>query len=306
MDRRSRAQKPGTEARTLIIAPPESVEFYDRKAKKLGQPDWAEYRQFLNEAADGRRAGDPVWTCPFCGYEAPNKILEKKHAKECRTQRKRKAHEGGRSAKQPANAISVNAVQVATKRPRVITAPTPTLKQSSEAAPKARARPLPAPAPSPRWSGYFEQQVEARCGLHALNNLIGEQLFFEDDLTHALETFLEENGDLQDTVSDHVQEGGWYSSEVLATALQTVAMQRYDHVMWTMPLLPVTRAEEIRTAVGVLQHRPGPPAHWIALRGQDGLIFELDSLKSSPRPVTDEEAESLLAMFPASFRVQLV
>ena len=64
----------------------------------------------------------------------------------------------------------------------------------------------------------------------------------------AMETLLAENAALRDAPSDHVAEGGWYSAEVLATPLQTVAMQRFDRAMWEMPLMPVTRPDEVRTA----------------------------------------------------------
>ena len=105
--------------------------------------------------------------------------------------------------------------------------------------------------------------MEARCGMHALNNVVGEHIFTPEHLAAAVHIFLEENPGLHDTPSDHIGGGGWYSAEVLATALQSVALEKYDQVVWDMPLLPISDAAQVVATVGVLQHRPGPPAHWI-------------------------------------------
>ena len=291
-----------------LFTPEKPPVFYDQQKEKMGDPDFAEYRQYLNAAADGEGVAEPVWTCPFCGYEALNKYLEKKHIKECRKARKPRTGKNARKTKMPAGSLQprpIAAKQPMPKRPRVAVQEPPIHSAPSKTA-SVVPPPGPAPAPAPaHWRGYFEQQIEARCGMHALNNLVGEQLFHTEDLMFAMETFLAENAAVGDSPSDHVAEGGWYSAEVLATALQTVAMQRFDKVMWEMPLMPVSRADQVRAALGVLQHRPGPLAHWVALRAQDGQIFELDSVRASPQPLEDVEVQALLARFPASYAVQL-
>ena len=139
--------------------------------------------------------------------------------------------------------------------------------------------------------------------MHALNNAVGEDIFSPDDLNTAMHSFLAENAELHDAPSDHIRDGGWYSAEVLATALQSTAMARFEQVKWSMPLMPVSRADQIHDAAGVLQHRPGPPDHWVCLRSIDGQIWELDSLKEAPVALNDAKAEALLAEYPSSFAI---
>ena len=304
-----RAQPKDAEQRALfreLISPLHSAEHYDYRAEELGKPDWEQYRQRLSEAEDGKES-KPMWTCPFCGFEAFNVYWEKRHAKECAKNRKGK----GATKKRPAASDKKSRTSFAS----VLSAPAmppsfaPASKmQRSPAQPEMppvkheRLPPLPPPEALPppvEWEGFFEQQVEARCGMHALNNVVGEHIFTPEHLAAAVHIFLEENPGLNDTPSDHIGDGGWYSAEVLATALQSVALEKYDQVVWDMPLLPVSDAAQVVAAVGVLQHRPGPPAHWLALRAVDGQIYELDSVKDQPVHLSNDEAEALLARFPA-------
>ena len=55
---------------------------------------------------------------------------------------------------------------------------------------------------------FFQMQPlgSATCGLHALNNAIGEDIFSANDLLFALDNFLAENADLGDERGDHVQD----------------------------------------------------------------------------------------------------
>ena len=67
------------------------------------------------------------------------------------------------------------------------------------------------------WSDrYFEPQVEAHCGMHALNNLIGAPQFTQDDLQAATAQVIAET---DEHISDHVAPGGWYSHSVLVSVL---------------------------------------------------------------------------------------
>ena len=68
-----------------------------------------------------------------------------------------------------------------------------------------------------QFHGYFERQEAAKCGMHALNNAIGFMFCTERDLARACEANLRDHAfDLRDM---HVAPTGWYSSEVMATAL---------------------------------------------------------------------------------------
>ena len=63
------------------------------------------------------------------------------------------------------------------------------------------------PPPPAEWEGFFEQQLEARCGMHALNNVVGEHIFTEERLAAAVHIFLAENPGLHDRPSDHIGRG---------------------------------------------------------------------------------------------------
>ena len=71
-----------------------------------------------------------------------------------------------------------------------------------------------------------------------------------------------------------------------------------------MSLAPVAVARDIAGALGVLQQRAGPPAHWVALRAISGQIFELDSLREAPAVLTVQQADCLLAKHPDSYAIE--
>ena len=63
--------------------------------------------------------------------------------------------------------------------------------------------------------------------MHALNNALGFHFFDADDLQKAANIYMLEDGyDMNDSVDAHVRADGWYSSEVLAMALRSTAMQK--------------------------------------------------------------------------------
>ena len=64
---------------------------------------------------------------------------------------------------------------------------------------------------------YFEQQSLARCGMHALNNLVGGPQFVPDDLERACAQVVAESGE---PVTDHATSTGWFSHSVLGSVLQ--------------------------------------------------------------------------------------
>ena len=56
----------------------------------------------------------------------------------------------------------------------------------------AKSQDLPSVPSTVAFSGYFERQVQARCGLHALNNAIGGPMFNVHDMTSACKAYLAE------------------------------------------------------------------------------------------------------------------
>ena len=148
-----------------------------------------------------------MWTCPFCGFEAFNVYWEKRHAKECAKNRKGK----GGAKKRPAasdrrHRTSSASMLAATDKPPSF-APASNMQGSPKPIQVQRSRqrhqrcvrvlpPLPSPEglpPPAEWEGFFEQQLEARCGMHALNNVVGEHIFTEERLAAAVHIFLAEN-----------------------------------------------------------------------------------------------------------------
>ena len=63
---------------------------------------------------------------------------------------------------------------------------------------------------------------------------------------------------------------------------------------------------DVALRLGAIQHRPGPPAHWVALRRVDGEIVELDSLQKAPSALSTEAARRLLADFPDTYAILAV
>ena len=135
------------------------------------------------------------------------------------------------------------------------------------------------------YGGYFERQHAGFCGKHALNNLIGMELFTAEDLHDACQRYLGEQamrGLLQDgeDASMHMTADGWYSSEVLAWALSnTVRLFGPDSAEHEMLLTELHGHEEIfRSAevIGALQNRGN--AHWIAIRKEGDAVWLLDSM----------------------------
>ena len=126
----------------------------------------------------------------------------------------------------------------------------------------------------------LQKQKRGLCGLHALNNALGDDIFGEEDLVYAVNQFLLENPELEDSIEDHMSDNGWFSSEVLSTALLTKAMAEHDQVTWRLDLKPLTTPEDLTNYVGALQNQNNQ--HWIAYRTINGHYTKLDAHKSRP------------------------
>ena len=152
----------------------------------------------------------------------------------------------------------------------------------------AAAGPLPPRAPSPiRYPSYFERQVEARCGMHALNNALGQPLHDNDDMQRACAVYLSaarQEGSAESRAL-HVRQGGWYSSEVMAQAVTTTALEKLGRVAHVIQLQPLHVAPAaLQTSIGAIVNLDN--VHWVALRWIDDQIWFLDSLEPRPVPLT--------------------
>ena len=66
------------------------------------------------------------------------------------------------------------------------------------------------PPSQPVFNGYFERQIAARCGVHALNNAIGFCFATAAELSRACDAFLREHP--YDSRAMHEAPTGWYSN----------------------------------------------------------------------------------------------
>ena len=152
---------------------------------------------------------------------------------------------------------------------------------------------------------YFEQQERALCGMHALNNALGQAIFTETDMDLAVQILLDEGGaDRGEVREDHMAPGGYFSSEVLAQVLQSKAMAAFDRVRWEMRLEPVTCLEHLHVAAGAVQNRAN--AHWVAYRCIENKILRLDSLATSPVQLTEEQLLEDLHRYPSTYAIREV
>ncbi|MCP4239190.1 MAG: hypothetical protein GY772_01375, partial [bacterium] len=135
---------------------------------------------------------------------------------------------------------------------------------------------------------YVERQVAARCGLHALNNALGEAVFTAPDLSAATDQVLFETNlppvegaaPPEPTLRrQHELPSGWYSEEVLAMALLSTFQFAFDQTpahdrLWVLNDVDV---------VGALVNLPRQ--HWMALRCFSGEVWLFDSLAAGPRHI---------------------
>ena len=137
----------------------------------------------------------------------------------------------------------------------------------------------------PVWGdGYFERQVDAKCGQHALNNVVGAPQFREEFFEEAVRLILlERNYERED---QHRNEHGWYSHSVLAQALELT-----NPVIWRLlyaELLPSEYRRLLETPdwIGAIVNEGN--RHWVAIVKRADRLWRLDS--GNPPPVLLDEA----------------
>jgi hypothetical protein len=156
-----------------------------------------------------------------------------------------------------------------------------------------------------RYGGFFERQVEAMCGMHALNNAVGRRWQSSEDMKFACEEFLRERRfecgmvDALMTADDkkkealelsrHAREDGWYSDEIIAKAVVSTSLRREGRVEFELSLRPLCdNPRMIHAAQGAVVNID--ERHWVALRSVAGRVWLLDSLQIEPRPLANYEA----------------
>ena len=140
---------------------------------------------------------------------------------------------------------------------------------------------------------YFESQVGAMCGLHALNNIcgscVGSQTFTVQDVADALQTLEEEykRDRLPWSIREHAQPSGDYSLALLSWMLQRrLVLKPSAQQFIASNLTNACTSEELMAEdlVGALVHIPShrdpQVGHWVAFAKsrQAGSFWWMDSI----------------------------
>ena len=152
---------------------------------------------------------------------------------------------------------------------------------------------------------YFEKQgCDARCGMHALNNAVGDAWQTPEDMDYACGEYLrasQQEGSPEEP-STHVASTGWYSSEVMACAVTATSLHEAGRVEFVMKLEPLhLHPERIHSAIGAVVNVGG--SHWVALRSIGGQVWRLDSQAGAPQPLSAGEYKSFASKHP-SFAIE--
>eukprot|EP00435_Cladocopium_sp_Y103_P033302 s1242_g8.t1 len=268
----------------------------------MERPNWKQYQeeQRAKEAPKEDEEGDTL-TCPRCGWVAKDAAAYKKHkcpakqrAPKAKAQGKAKA-KSKQAPKPKAKAKAKDGKGPTTEGPSEAPAPsTKTARRGLDPPPPSSPPPLPPPAepPTPDLEPaapcfFFQQQQAAHCGMHALNNALGKALFTPSAMKTAAQIYLQEMQGLDDDRGEHIRAGGWYSVQVLYTAVFAKGFTLDFHA-------PVQTWDEALQEAALIQNWNNH--HWVAYRwGSDGAIYRLDSMEPGPSRVSEAEFVACMA-----------
>ena len=279
------------------MKPPRSKAYYMEELGKLPRPNL----EGLGEPDDRQQP----WTCPQCGEETANtkaaiaahkRVCPKKAARpgqaKAKTKAKRKANAAAKATTTTASAAASSStaaraggVKRGTPEDATTSRPGKTARKSEDTSHIVEGE-------------FFEKQEAARCGQHALNNVLGFRCCNAEDMQHAAETFLFENSELHDDLDMHTSADGDYSIEVMMTALRSTAMARHGRVLWSMRHHRAMCVADLEGCLGAVQNHQG--RHWVALRrfGQSFLYMDSLSRDAHPKRLSAEEADATMRAHP--------
>jgi hypothetical protein len=134
---------------------------------------------------------------------------------------------------------------------------------------------------------FFETQVERRCGLHAVHNLMRSSAVTLDEMNEAAAACAEES---EDTRENHVSAAGDWSMDTLRRVLTARGFQvrravRVSAAGVRWDVAPMQDLLEDPRALGfIIVHRD----HYACLRKHEGAWELCDSLDDAPLPVEAE------------------
>jgi hypothetical protein len=286
------------------IKPAQSTTHYQLQLAHMEPPNWKTYAEEQRAKGAPEKTGGKsgTLTCPRCGWTADDADGYKKHKATCPAKKPRQP-----KAKAKAKAEAKAKAKAKPKpkaSPKKRPADAPATEQPPAKASKAERfpmsdpdvdPPLPPPAdpppddlPPPAQCFFFQRQEAAHCGMHALNNALGEALFTPAAMMTAAESYLQEMQGIDDARDEHIRAGGWYSVQVLYTAVFAKGLALDFHA-------PLQTLDEAQQAAALIQNWSNH--HWVAYRwGNDGEIYRLDSMQLGPSKVSEAEfAASMVA-----------
>lgn len=154
------------------------------------------------------------------------------------------------------------------------------------------------------YTGYFERQKEAHCGMHALNNAVGHNWQTIDDMQRACDDYLASTWreGLVEVHADHAKPSGWYSIEVMCHAMKTTSMRVAGKIEFVLSLEPLhVNPNALCACVGAVVNIGN--RHWVALRRIGGQVWRLDSQASLPQRLTEAEYMTFVSKHRSAFPI---
>ena len=236
---------------------------------------------------DECNAEERCYTCAKCGQSKPTSHFaslsqdawKRATRRLCDTCRAPSTH--GRAKRSLAENLHTDGD--AAKRSRTaqcprVEAPTPMQVEASstQMASNRRAAELP----------FFQQQTGSECGLTALNNALQEARFTTESMQAAADAYLRALEGIDEDRGEHISDTGWYSVQVLYTALFSAG--------YTLDIdNPINTPASLENCIGCIQNWQN--THWVAYIMVGEEIFLCDSLKPRPEKIS---AAALAATLP--------
>ena len=117
----------------------------------------------------------------------------------------------------------------------------------------------------------------------------------------AANQFLFENPELNDSIEDHMLGNGWFSSEVLSTALLTKSMEAFERMKWRLDLRPIQTPVHLHKYKAAIQNRANQ--HWVAYRRIENHYIRLDSL-TQPTVISSSKFAQEITEFPHTYGIE--
>ena len=144
---------------------------------------------------------------------------------------------------------------------------------------------------------YWEDQSEAMCGQHALNNLIGCPQY---QLPDFVQTVIEIVASTGDDASQHMNAQGWYSHGVLGEILQKTNPPQWRLSNRRASIAQWDALMSSDTILGALVNKENK--HWVSICKHKGHVFYCDS-RYLPHIIDADDWSNLLHMHPDTYFV---